>query len=143
MRAVSICPTPTHAHVWSQTRDGTNPPRLSCLDPPLSLAPLPARCPCPYRGSRGWPHRAARPRPRAPPLAGCVTARRLTAPVATRAPSPRRCPSRRRASPEWLTAVESAASGAATANTRGSGWAPSGPVSPLGAPSRPELPGAP
>eukprot|EP00964_Phaeocystis_antarctica_P113929 scaffold77897_cov44-Phaeocystis_antarctica.AAC.2 len=38
---------------------------------------------------------------------------------------------------------KSAALEAASSNTRGSGWAPSGPVSPVGALSQPELPGAP
>eukprot|EP00964_Phaeocystis_antarctica_P031829 scaffold18007_cov65-Phaeocystis_antarctica.AAC.2 len=32
----------------------------TALDPPLSLAPLLVRFPCPYRGRRGWPQRAAR-----------------------------------------------------------------------------------
>ena len=45
--------------------------------------------------------------------------------------------------PEWSNAVNWAALEAAGSSSRGSGWAPSGPVSPLGAPSQPELPGAP
>ena len=48
----------------------SDPPRL--LDPPLSLAPLPALCPRPLPR---WPGLAAScrpPRSRAPPLAGCA-----------------------------------------------------------------------
>ena len=45
--------------------------------------------------------------------------------------------------PGWSKVGKSAASEVASSSTRGSGWAPSGPVSPVGAPSQPELPGAP
>eukprot|EP00964_Phaeocystis_antarctica_P067561 scaffold40893_cov55-Phaeocystis_antarctica.AAC.3 len=44
--------------------------------------------------------------------------------------------------PEGSTVGEWAASEAASSSTRGNGWAPSGPVFPLGEPSQPELPGA-
>ena len=45
--------------------------------------------------------------------------------------------------PGWSEAGKWAALEAARSSTRGGGWAPSGLVSPVGAPSQPELPGAP
>ena len=64
------------------------------------------------------------------PLPLCRVSRQLSILVETSAP-------------EWLKVWKWEALGAASSNTRGSGWALSGPVSPLGAPSQPELQGAP
>ena len=62
--------------------------------------------------------------------------------MVVRAEAGKTCSRKAIVAPEWSKAVKSAASEAASSNTRGSDWAPSGPVSAVGALGQPELPGA-